>query len=110
MGGTDEGSTPLDIQLMALGGCIAAIARIMASQRKLSIRGIKIEMESSLNTDGLLGKPTEQRVGFESINAKIEIDSDMTREEKEKFIEEVEKRCPISENLQNATPINVSLA
>jgi hypothetical protein len=30
-GGTDAGPTPLDVQLMALGGCVAAIGRIIYS-------------------------------------------------------------------------------
>ena len=44
-GGTDAGPTPLDYQLMALGGCIAAVGRIIASQQRLAIRGIEVVAE-----------------------------------------------------------------
>jgi uncharacterized OsmC-like protein len=40
----------------------------------------------------------------------VDVDADMTDEEKTAFIHEVDARCPVSENLLNATPVNVQLA
>jgi len=109
-GGTDEGATPLDVQLMALGGCIAAIGRIVAMQRHLNVRGIKVLLEGELDTDGLLGKPSDKRAGFGAVTARVKIDSDLALEEQQKFLHEIEKRCPVSDNLQNTTPIGITLA
>jgi uncharacterized OsmC-like protein len=106
-GGTDAGATPLDVQLMALGGCVAAIGRIIANQKKLAVRGIEVTVEGDIDTDGLLGKPTEKRTGFSAITARVKIDADMSVAEKEKFLHEIDLRCPISENLQNATPVSM---
>ena len=33
----------------------------------------------------------------------------MSASEKEKFLHDIDARCPISENLQNATPVSVVL-
>lgn len=109
-GGTDAGPTPLDVQLMALGGCIAAIGRIIANQKKLNVRGIEIVVEGDIDTDGLLGKPSGKRVGFSTITAHAKIDADMSVAEKERFLHDIDLRCPISENLTNATPVNIVLA
>ena len=109
-GGTDAGPTPLDVQLMALGGCVAAIGRIMANQQKLVVRGIEVSVEADLDTDGLLGKPTAHRVGFSAITARVKIDADMTPAAKEKFLHDIDMRCPISENLKNITPVSIVLA
>jgi putative redox protein len=109
-GGTDAGPTPLDYQLIALGGCIAAIGRIVANQRRLAIRGIEVAVEGELDTNRLLGKPSPNRVGYAAITARVKIDADLTPTEKEKFLHEIDERCPISENLQNATPVSVTLA
>jgi putative redox protein len=109
-GGTDEGSTPLDMQLMALGGCVCAIGRIIANQRKLTVRGIEVSVEGDIDTDGLLGKPLDKRVGFSAITARVKIDSDMSAAEKAQFLHDIDVRCPISENLQNTTPIRVVLS
>jgi putative redox protein len=108
-GGTDVGPTPLDVQLMALGGCVAAIGRIIANQKKLIVRGIEVTVEGDIDTDGLLGKPSGKRVGFSAITARVKIDSAMSVAEKEKFLHEIDLRCPISENLQNTTPVSMIL-
>lgn len=108
-GGTDAGPTPLDYQLFALGGCIAAIGRIVATQRRLNIRGLEVMMEAEIDTDGLLGKATDKRIGFGAITARVKIDSDLSPEQQRQFLHDVDKRCPISDNLQNATPVNITL-
>ncbi|MCX7887071.1 MAG: OsmC family protein [Verrucomicrobiae bacterium] len=108
-GGTDMGPTPLEYQLIALGGCLAAIGRIIANQRKLPIRGFRVTVSGDINTDRLLGKPSTSRVGFTAIHASVAIDGDLSQEEKTKLLHEIDERCPISENLQNATPVRVTL-
>ena len=94
---------------MALGGCITAIGRIVAKQRKLNVRGIEVTVEGEIDTDGLLGKPSPHRVGFSAIVVHVRIDADMSVAEKEQFLHDVDARCPISDNLQNAAPVNVVL-
>ena len=108
-GGTDAGPTPLDVQLMSLGGCVAAIGRIIANQRKLAVRGIEVTVEGNIDTDGLLGKPTANRVGFSAITARVKIDADMTEAEKSQFVHDIDLRCPISENIKNVTTVSVVL-
>ena len=109
-GGTDTGPTPLELVLASLGGCIGTIGRIVAMQKRINLRGMDIKVEGSLDTDGLLGKPIDGRVGFDGFTITVDVDADMTEEEKDAFIHEVDARCPVSENLLNATPINVRLA
>jgi putative redox protein len=108
-GGTDAGPTPLDVQLIALGGCVAAVGRIIANQRKLDVRGIEVAVDGDIDTDGLLGKPTGNRVGFSAITAHVKIDADMSAAEKEQFLHDIDARCPISENLKNVTAVSVVL-
>ena len=108
-GGTDTGVTPLELVLASLAGCIGTIGRIIAMQRRIELRGMTIRVEGELDTDGLLGKPIEGRIGFESITITVGVDADMSEEEKDAFIHEVDHRCPVSENLLNETPIHVRL-
>jgi uncharacterized OsmC-like protein len=107
-GGTDAGPTPLDYLLVSLAGCVGSIARIMAMQKRIELRGMKITVEGDINVDGLLGKPTDDPVGFKEFRILADIDADMTAEEKEAFIHEVDARCPVSFNLLNDTPVKVS--
>lgn len=106
-GGTDTGPNPLSCQLSALAGCIGTVARIVANRQKLPLRGMTIDVEGDIDTDYLLGRTKEGRAGFQTIRVRVNMDADMTGEAREKFIREVDSRCPISENLLNATPMEI---
>lgn len=109
-GGTDSGVSPLEMLFAALAGCIGTVGRIIAMQKRIELRGMKIKVEGALDTDGLLGKSIDGRIGFEGITISVDVDADMTDEEKLAFLHEVEGRCPVSENLLNATPVSIQLA
>lgn len=104
-GGQDAGPTPLEYFLFSLAGCIGSIARIIAMQRKLPVRTMDISVTGDMDPAGLLGKPTDSRVGFESLNIQVSMDADMSDAEKLAFLEEVNARCPVSENIAHLTPI-----
>lgn len=107
--GTDTGPTPLELVLVSLAGCIGTLARIIAMQKRIALRGMEIKVEGDIDTDGLLGKATDGRIGFQGITVSVKVDADMTDDEKEAFIHEAERRCPVSENLLNATPLLIKL-
>ena len=104
-GGTDAGPTPLEYLFISLAGCIVTIGNIVAKQRRLPVRQIECHVEGELDTDVLMGKSTDVRAGFTGIRVHTKIDADMSQEEKEAFIHDVDARCPISDNIQNLTPI-----
>ncbi|UTW02980.1 OsmC family protein [Amphritea atlantica] len=108
-GGTDEGPTPLEFFLFSLGGCIASIARIAATQQKIEMRSIDIDVDGTMNPAGLLGRPTEDRVGFQTITVSAKIDADLSEAEKQKFFEEVCHRCPLDDNIALETKVTHSL-
>jgi len=110
MGGHDEGPTPLEYLFLSLAGCIGSIGRVVAMQKKLSVHCMDIKVEGDINTDGLLGKPSDDPVGFKEIRVSVEVDADMSAEEKEVFVHEVDARCPVSFNLLNNTPVKISAA
>ncbi len=103
MGGTDEGPNPLEVFLASLGGCICAIGRIIANQRKIELRGIEAIVEGDIDKDFLLGKTTDGRSGFTDIRSFVHIDADMSKPEKEEFLKEIASRCPIADNMAQTT-------
>lgn len=105
MGGQDLGANPMEYQLFALGGCLGTVAAIVAKQDRIELRGFSIAMEGEFESDYLLGKTTEGRAGFTEIKVAVNIDADMTHEEKQAFFEKIDSRCPISDNLVNDSKI-----
>lgn len=104
-GGTDAGPTPLEYLFVSLAGCIVTIGHIVARQQRLPVRKIEVHVEGELDTDVLMGKSTATRAGFSGIRVHTKIDADMSQEEKEAFLHDVDARCPISDNIHDLTPI-----
>lgn len=104
-GGQDMGPTPLEYKFLALAGCISSIARIVANQKKIPLRGLKVNVEGALDVEVLMGKAQNGRAGFPKFAVTVDVDADMTQEEKEAFIHEVDRRCPVSDNLANESDI-----
>jgi uncharacterized OsmC-like protein len=104
-GGNDSGPTPLEYLFFSLAGCIGTIGTIIAKQKRIDLRGISVKVEGNLDLEVLMGKSKENRAGFQEIKVITDIDADMSREEKEKFLHEIDERCPISDNIANTTAI-----
>jgi len=81
-GGEDLGPTPLEYYLAALARCIASIARIVAKQKRINLEGLKITTVGDINTDVLLGRNTQERVGFQSVALQVIVDADLSNSEK----------------------------
>ena len=108
--GSGTGPTPLQLMLFAVGGCIGTIARIAAFQHKIELRSMQITVEGDYNPAGLLGKPTDDRVGFTQIRITAKLDADLSQDAKQQFLDEVCARCPLHDNLLHGTKVLHSLA
>jgi putative redox protein len=101
--GSDRGASPLELILAALAGCFGTIGRFLAHQRKIELRGMRFDLEADYDPAGLLGRDPAVRPGFQALRVLVEIDADLTPEEKQEFLEEVERRCPLADNLTHGT-------
>ncbi len=108
-GGDDGGPTPLEYLMVSLAGCISAIGRIIATQKKINLRSMTVRVEGELDMEVLLGKNQTDRAGFKGLKALVKVDADLSPAEKRNFLHEIDKRCPVSDNLSQLTPVSVEL-
>lgn len=104
-GGDGLGPNPLEVFLSSLPACICAIGKIIANQKKLNVRGIQADVEGDIDKSFLLGQTKEGRAGFTEIRCFVDIDADMSYQEKVDFLEEITHRCPIADNIMNASVV-----
>ncbi|MFA5181310.1 MAG: OsmC family protein [Syntrophales bacterium] len=109
-GGADEGPNPIEYLFASLAGCIGTVGRIIATQKRIKLNGMDMKIEGVFDTEIILGKSKENRPGLTGINVTLNIDADMTKEEKKAFVEEIETRCPVSDNIENVTPVKIEVA
>ena len=109
-GGTNHGANPVEYVLAALSGCLNVMCHVVAKEMNITLKGVEIKLSGILNPDKLFGKETDDRAGYKEIKVEINPDTDADKETLEKWIQIVESRCPVSDNLANPTPVHISLA
>ncbi|MCJ7693846.1 MAG: OsmC family protein [Anaerolineaceae bacterium] len=108
LGGENSGPSPLEYLFASLGSCLVTVGLIIARQEHLEVNEIIVDVEGELDLDVLMGKSVATRSGFQGITAKYTIDApSMSASEKQVFVNKIEMRCPISDNLANLTPLHV---
>ena len=109
MGGTNEGANPVEYMLGALAGCLNVVGHLVAKEMGFSIDDLNIELEGTLDPAKFSGKSEEGRAGYKKINVDLGVETNADKEMLKKWAQIVEKRCPVSDNLANETPINISV-
>lgn len=104
-GGADLGPAPPELVLAAYAGCVGSIGRIVAFQEKITLRGMSFEVEADYDPDRLLGRNTTARSGFQEMRLKVKIDADLDDAAKQAFLDKIEERCPVGDNLINSTKL-----
>ena len=110
-GGTDKGPTPIDAFLSTISSCLGTIDRIVARQKGIKIDKMEFQVSGEIDIDILLGRSEEGRAGFNSIYVEAHLESpDLDDEGKIKFLNEVDRRCPVSETVLNGSSVGINLA
>ncbi|HBH24078.1 MAG TPA: hypothetical protein DDY13_11735 [Cytophagales bacterium] len=108
-GGEDLGPNPLELFLSSLAACFCAVGKIISNQNNLGVDGIHVTVEGDIDKKYLLGKTTEGRAGFTEIRSSITVHADdMSNKEKEDFVNEISRRCPVADNIINTSKIVTS--
>lgn len=109
LGGTDAGANPVEYVLAALAGCLNVVGHLVAKEMGLAMRGIEIDLDGGLDPARFMGMPTEERTGYQNINVSIKPDCDADADTLAQWLAAVESRCPVSDNVSNATPVAIKL-
>lgn len=109
LGGTDDGANPVEYVLAALAGCLNVVGHLVAKEMEITFRGIEIETEGDLDPAKFLGLSAEGRAGYNAVRVTLKPDADADQATLDKWLEVVKNRCPVSDNIANATPIQIVL-
>lgn len=110
LGGSNKGANPVEYLLGALSGCLNVVGHIVAKEMGFDFDGMEIDIEGGLNPAKFMGKPSDERTGYQFINVKLRPNTTMGEKTLAKWVQVVEERCPVSDNIGNKTPISISLS
>ena len=72
----DKGSTPVEMVLVGLAGCLTAGIASVATHRAIQLHSVKATIEAPMDIQGILGIDSDVRNGFEGIKVSYQIDAD----------------------------------
>ncbi|MGI6239947.1 MAG: OsmC family protein [Christensenellales bacterium] len=110
LGGSDKGPNPVEFVLAALSGCLNVVGHLVASEMSFALKGLTIEAEGVLDPARFQGTSDKERAGYKEIKVKLIPDTDADAKTLETWRAAVSNRCPVSDNLADATPVTIALA
>ena len=109
LGGTDHGANPVEYLLASYAGCLNVMGHLIANELGFKLNKLEIEVSGDLNPDRLFGKSFQDRAGFKKIQVTLKPHAEAGPDLLKKWIQEIENRCPINDNLRSITPVEIGV-
>lgn len=106
----DNGITPVEYVLVALGSCLTAGIASIAQHRKIQPRSVQATVEADQDVHGILGADPQIRNGFSGVRVSYTIDADATTEQIKALVAQSQKRSAVYDILNNPTNVTVDLS
>src|SRR5271156_4917859 len=108
--GQDNGISPVEYVLVALGGCLTAGIASIAQHRKIQLRSVQATVEADEDIHGILGADPEIRNGFTGVRVSYKIEADASAEQIKALVAQSQKRSAVYDILTNPTNVTVELS
>ena len=92
--------------LASVAGCINAIGQWTAKEMGFTIEKLDIQVDGDVDATAFFTGDMSKRAGFSNINVNISLKADITDEQRKIWLENVSKRCPVTDNIMYPTPVN----
>ena len=106
----NQGPTPVETVLVALGGCLTAGVAAVAQQRGIQLNSVTATIEGDHDIRGILGADADVRNGFTGVRVNYSIDADASPEDIEALVAQSQKRSAVFDILTNPTAVSVSVS
>jgi uncharacterized OsmC-like protein len=103
----DKGSTPVEMVLVGLAGCLTAGIAAVAQNRDIQLNSVKATIDAPMDIQGILGIDADVRNGFDSITVKYEIDADASAEDIAALVAQSQKRSAVFDIITTPTNVHV---
>lgn len=109
LGGSNAGPNPVEYLLGALAGCINVVGYLVAKEMGFTIEELAIHIEGELDALAFLGKKPGVRPGYQEVRVRCDVRTSADAETLAQWMQTVEARCPVSDNLAHATPLRMTV-
>ena len=101
--------SPAEFLLAGFAGSINAVGKLVAKELGIELESLSVEISGELETKKAEGQRTRFRAGFRKIEVVVKPTSNAPLGLLKQWMDEVKERCPLRDNLINATPVSLTL-
>jgi putative redox protein len=109
LGGTDEGPTPYELLLGALGACTAMTVTMYARRKGWPLTGVTVELENDRIHASDCEKCETQEGYLDRIHVRIGVDGPLHEEQRAR-LEEIARKCPVHKTLTSELRVDEELS
>ena len=107
--GQDNGPTPAELLLNALGACLTAGLGNIAAARGIELHGVQCTVEGDIDLRGILGIDEGVRNGFQDIRVVFEVDGDAEAEKLASLVDQSRARSAVFDVITHGTQVSVEV-
>jgi uncharacterized OsmC-like protein len=105
----DNGATPAEVALVALGSCLVAGVASVAQLREIQLRSVKATVAAEHDLLGILGADPEVPNRFKSVAVHFDIDADATPDEIAAVVAQSQKRSAVYDVFTSPVAVAVEI-
>lgn len=100
---------PVEYFLGSILGCLNSTGTMVARDMDIDVERLEVTVEGGVNYARYKGEASEDRPGLQGVEVTVSVDADATEAELEEWLDAVEERCPVTDNVANETGVAVAL-
>ena len=104
VGGTEQGPTPYDFLLGAVGACTAMTVRMYAGRKGWPLENVTVRLRQGREHAVDCADCATAPVGIPRIEREIEFEGPLTDEQRERLLY-IAERCPVGQTLTNGIKV-----
>jgi uncharacterized OsmC-like protein len=108
--GADQGPTPVEFLLHALGACLTAGIANIAAARQVTLTTVEARITGDIDLQGILGLADDIRNGYQQIRVTFRIEGEASPETLREIVEQSRARSAVFDVLTNGVGVSVDVA
>lgn len=102
-------ANPVEYFLASVLACVNSTGTVVARDMGIDIDGLTATVTGDVDYARYHGDESDNRAGLQGLDITVEVDSDASEATLEEWLGAVERRCPISDNVANETPVALDI-
>jgi uncharacterized OsmC-like protein len=102
-------ANPIEFFLGSILGCLNSTATMVARDMDVEIEELEATVTGGVNYAAYKGEETDDRAGLQGVEVTMSVVADADADELQGWLAAVEERCPVTDNVANATPVDLEL-